>query len=284
MEDFSNWLNKKRESTEYIDSWKVRAMSGLFNIKEAERPTILPPLWHWLFFLETVPQNRIGGDGHPQKGDFLPPVPHPRRMFAGARTEFFCPLQLNKHASLVETVTDIQTKKGGALYIVTVRYEYFQENELCIREERDFVYLPAPTVIAVAETPSDELHHIESGHYQLDYDTDPTVLFRFSALTYNSHRIHYDADYAKQQEGYPQLVVHGPLTAMLSAECLRRHSSARIKKFSFRAQSPVYCGQKVRLRAKPETSSVPTESGKTLTVLAYKPDSSVAMTSNVELY
>ncbi|MCZ6830644.1 MAG: MaoC/PaaZ C-terminal domain-containing protein [Gammaproteobacteria bacterium] len=252
--EYGDWIGKQRRSRQMLDPWPVQALSALLDLPVPAPGQSLPGLWHWLYFLETAARSRIGADGHPCKGEFMPPVPNPRRMFAGARTHYHQALQIGAPTDLSETVLAIEDKPGkfGTMSIVSVGYEYRQEGALCVAEERDFIYLPAATARAAPIKLSDELLAIAATPWSLDIVTDPVLLMRFSALTFNSHRIHYDADYAREQEGYPALVVHGPLSAILLSELCRLHGNAELASFSFRAMNPVFVGQTLRLRGEPD--------------------------------
>lgn len=252
--DFDDWIGRERRSRATLDPWRVQALSAVLELPVEPPGQSLPGLWHWLYFLETAPRSRIGPDGHPLKGDFLPPVANPRRMFAGARTRYQQALQIGAPADLCERVSAIKEKPGkaGDMTIVTVTHEYRQDGVVCVSEERDFIYLPARLPGAAVAELAGELAVIDDAGWQLDLVTDPVQLMRFSALTFNSHRIHYDAPYAREQEGYPALVVHGPLTAILLSEMCRQHGGSEMASFSFRAMNPVFVGQVLRLRGEPD--------------------------------
>jgi 3-methylfumaryl-CoA hydratase len=252
--DFDDWIGRERRSRATLDPWRAQALSAVLDLPIEPPGQSLPGLWHWLYFLETAPRSRIGPDGHPLKGDFLPPVVNPRRMFAGARTAYQQALQIGAPAELCERVSSISEKPGkaGDMTIVTVTYEYRQDGVLCVSEERDFIYLPARPPGGAVEELTGELSPVDDASWQLDLDTDPVQLMRFSALTFNSHRIHYDAAYAREQEGYPALVVHGPLTAILLSEMCRQQAGAETAVFSFRALTPLFAGQTLRLRGEPD--------------------------------
>jgi 3-methylfumaryl-CoA hydratase len=251
--DLQQWLGRERVTEAVLDPWPVRALSAVLDLPLDAPVSELPGLWHWLYFLETAATSRIGPDGHPLKGDFLPPVPHPRRMFAGGRTRYHQSLRIGAPTQLLETVTAIKEKPNarGGLYIVSVGYHYRQDGALCVEEERDFIYLPAVTAPAATAAASKQLQPVAGAQWSLDVATDPVLLMRFSALTFNSHRIHYDLDYARQQEGYPDLVVHGPLSAILLSELVRLREPRTVSSFSFRALSPLFAGQTLRLRGDP---------------------------------
>lgn len=207
----------------------------------------LPTLWHWFYFLPRAPQQRLASDGHPERGGFLPPIPLPRRMFAGARLTIHRPLTLGVPATRTGTILSVSEKSGksGALAFVTVRYRFEQQGTLCIEEEQDIVYrepgapVPPPVARALPALPDEA--------WTRSIVPDTRLLFRFSALTYNAHRIHYDRPYAVQEEGYPGLVVHGPLIAVLLADLVSRHETRRIAAFSFRGLAPLFDFGAVRL-------------------------------------
>ncbi len=200
----------------------------------------LPLLWHWFYFLPRAPQASLGPDGHPQRGGFMPPISYPRRMFAGARLRLHQPLRLGLPAEREGRISDVTVKHGrsGALAFVTVDYRYHQAGQLCLEETQDIVYREPGQPVA-APTPV-ELPDVPPGAWSQRFHADSRLLFRFSALTFNAHRIHYDRPYAMSEEGYPGLVVHGPLTAILLLELLRQHSPRPVVGFQFRGLAPLF--------------------------------------------
>jgi len=200
----------------------------------------IPPAGHWLYFLPTVRQSGIGPDGHPLRGGFLPPVPLPRRMWAGSRIWFPLPLYAGQTLERHSRIANVRFKEGrtGPLVFVNVHHEIRAGEVIAIREEQDIVYrdLPAP-----GETVSPPVFAPEKADCSRRVMPDVVLLFRFSALTFNSHRIHYDRQYATEVEGYPGLVVHGPLIATLLLDLLRRHwPTANLTAFEFRALKPLF--------------------------------------------
>jgi 3-methylfumaryl-CoA hydratase len=211
----------------------------------------MPALWHWCYFLPRAAQQSLGDDGHPLLGGFMPPVPYPRRMFAGARVRFLAPLRIGIPAERHGEIRDVVLKTGrsGALAFVTVGYRIVQHGVVCVEEEQDIVYRePGPPV---APTIPVELPPLEINSWSRSITPDTRLLFRFSALTFNAHRIHYDRDYAINTEGYPGLVVHGPLTAMLLTSLASAHDPRRIASFSFRGLAPLFDGSPCRLVGTP---------------------------------
>lgn len=233
----------------------------------------LPVLWHWAFFLPTEPTADLGPDGHlhrrPEMAEF------PRRMFGAGRVRVRAPLRLDEPAERVSEVRSAALKEGssGRFWVVTVGHEVTQAGRVCIEEEKDFLLRalgrgsdPGPDRDDAPECAAD---WVESAV------PDPALLFRFSAITYNAHRIHYDRPYATQVEEYPDLVVHGPLTAILLASMAERRSGRRLGALSFRASAPLFVDRRIWL-----TGGV-TDSGATMT--AFRSDHAVAMTLDAEL-
>jgi len=200
----------------------------------------LPPLWHWFYFLATAAQSRLGTDGHPERGGFMPPIDLPRRMFAGSKMEIHQPLRLGQPAERHAEIRDVKLKSGrsGQLAFVTVDYRFIQTGKLCIEESQDIVYREpgAPIMAPEQIEPTDPGPKI----WHRTVTPDPRLLFRFSALTFNAHRIHYDRAYALEQEGYPGLIVHGPLNAMLLADLVHRNQPRAVNQFKFRGIAPLF--------------------------------------------
>jgi 3-methylfumaryl-CoA hydratase len=211
----------------------------------------LPPLWHWLAFLPTAPQRDLGPDGHPKQGGFLPPTHLPRRMFAGGRLDLPVPVAVGRRLHRTSQVTSVAEKDGrsGHLVFVEVTHQLASAGRPVIVEVQDLVYREAAA--GGTRGGGDPAADDGSWRWEEHLPTDPTVLFRFSALTYNAHRIHYDRAYATDVEGYPGLVVHGPLQAIALAELCRRHlPEHRVSAFSFRALRPAFDGPSLRLRGR----------------------------------
>jgi hydroxyacyl-ACP dehydratase HTD2-like protein with hotdog domain len=236
----------------------------------------VPPLWHWLYFLDRVPQADLGADGHPRDGSFLPPIPHRRRMFAGGRLDVTRPLRFGETVTRTSRIGAVVAKTGrqGEMLFVTVRHELQVGDDVCVVEEADLVYRSEDPDDAVPNNspahdsaPSDSPAHDSarsavaspepsSAPWQLSFCADPPALFRFSALTYNAHRIHYDLPYTQQVEHFPGLVVHGPLLALLLLELPRRNRPDRsVTGFDFRARRPIFAGQPVLFVGEPQVST-----------------------------
>ncbi len=222
---------------------------------ELDRGDALPPLWHWTYFLEGLPPAQLGRDGHPARGGFLPPVPLSNRMWAGGRVSFAAPVPLGAAMQKRSTVlrVDHKTGRSGELVFVTVRHEILVDGLTCIDEEHDIVYKSAgPSAPAAAAAQPAE----PAAPVRRELCPDSTQLFRYSALTFNGHRIHYDADYCRSVEGYDNLVVHGPLVATLLAGLAQELAGAALTRFEYRALSPVLLGQGLTLNAWPQAGRV----------------------------
>jgi len=276
-EDYARWIGQTEIVEDDISLAPALAAAATFDdtVTQLGQGTALPPLWHWFYFLPKAPQAMLGSDGHPRRGGFMPPIPYPRRMFAGARLRFHRPLVIGQPALREGVIRNVVQKSGrsGSLAFVTVGYRFRQHGEICIDEEQDIVYRePGPPVPAPQPI---ELPPVPEGAWSRIVAPDTRLLFRFSALTFNAHRIHYDRPYAMSEEGYPGLVVQGPLTATLLLELVRHNTARPIAGFSFRGQAPLFDLAPFRLVGMPSDGRVELES--------QGPDGSTAMTATVEL-
>lgn len=226
------WIGRTETHTDTLDARPAKLMQSIlpvsfgFGAGEA-----LPPLWNWLYFPTAAPLEALGRDGHPKKGGFLPPVSLPRRMWAGGRFEFSGDLCIGDSIVKQSKILKVAPKTGrtGALCFVTVEHRYTRDDQTIWREEHDIVYRDDPTPdqpAAKQVAPPD--------HFTDRETVQPSIvmLFRYSALTFNGHRIHYDRDYARGVEGYPDLVFHGPLTATFLADFAARKSEGRMTSFA----------------------------------------------------
>ena len=246
LSHLQTWQGKSDTLSDFLTAMPVAALSATLD-RDDPAPaagTALPPLWHWLYFLPHARQSEIGPDGHPQRGGFLPPVPLSRRMWAGGRLvwEPGNPLRVGDAARKVSRIESVTHKTGrsGEMIFALVRHEVHNERGLCLTEEHDIVYraAPQPGEKAAAPTAAET-----RATWRREIVPDDVLLFRYSALTFNGHRIHYDRQYVTQEEGYPGLIVHGPLIATLLTDLVRRHESrAVIERFSFRAVRPTFDG------------------------------------------
>lgn len=274
---YAEWIGRTEQVTDEMCLTPALAAAATFDDTHTvlEAGAALPLLWHWFYFLPRAPQSRLGEDGHPQRGDFLPPIPYPRRMFAGARLRLHRPLTLGRPARREGVIRNVTTKTGrsGSLAFVTIGYSFYQDETLCLEEEQDIVYrepgppIPPPTPVELPPPPE--------GAWTRTVAPDTRLLFRFSALTFNAHRIHYDRPYANNEEGYPGLVVHGPLTAILLLDLVRRNTDRPIIGFSFRSQAPLFDLAPFRLVGQPNGDRVALE--------AQGPDGKTAMSAEAQL-
>ncbi len=204
----------------------------------------LPPLWYWIFFLEGSPASQLGPDGHAARGGFLPPVPLPNRMWAGGRVAMEAPIPIGAAIDKRSQVLSVDLKQGrsGELVFVTVLHEVFVDGVRCIREEHDIVYkgVGSPDAAAPAGSPG-------YGEHQRTWLPDTLLLFRYSALTFNGHRIHYDADYCRTVEGYEHPVVHGPLVATMLAGFAQEVAGKPLRWFHYRGLCPASLGAPLSL-------------------------------------
>lgn len=272
-----DWIGKTETIEDDLSSFQARAAAAMLDIADVpiDAGAPLPPLWQWFYFLATVPQARLGGDGHPERGGFMPPVPLPRRMFAGSRMRFHRPLVIGRPATREGLIRDVVIKHGqsGELVFVTVGYVYRQAGEVCIEEEQDIVYREPGAAVAAPEPVA--LAPPAPQTWCRDMQADSRLLFRFSALTFNAHRIHYDRAYATQEEGYPGLIVHGPLTAVLLADLVRSNDARPILSFRFRGQAPLFDLSPFRLTGKPD--------GPRVELQACGPDGRTTLVATAEL-
>ncbi|HET6607030.1 MAG TPA: MaoC family dehydratase N-terminal domain-containing protein [Rhodopila sp.] len=236
-----SWIGKQETLYDQVTRFPIAALSATLDRDDAppQAGDALPPLWHWLYFLPTARQSILGPDGHPARGGFLPPVPLPRRMWAGGRFVFHKPLLVDQPITRVSTVSDVTIKQGrnGALCFVLVKHAVSGPDGLALEEEHDIVYRDNPT--SGEAPPAGKPVRTDDVWKREIVPSDP-MLFRYSALTFNSHRIHYDRRYVTEVEGYPGLIVHGPLIATLLMDLLRRNTDRTVKSFRFRAMSPLF--------------------------------------------
>ena len=238
------WIGSSETATDVITATPYAALSATLD-RPAERPpagTRLPALWHWLYFLPLCRQSEVGPDGHAMRGGFLPPVPLPRRMWAGSQLEFHRPLRVGDAVTRTSTIVDVAEKTGrtGLLVFCKVRHEIRRNDEpgVALTEFHDIVYREAPKPGDVAPPPQAAP---AKAAWEKKWVPDDVLLFRYSALTFNGHRIHYDRRYVTEVEGYPGLVVHGPLIATLLLDLLRRQlPEAEVARYEFRAVRPIF--------------------------------------------
>ncbi|MBO6827639.1 MAG: MaoC family dehydratase N-terminal domain-containing protein [Sneathiella sp.] len=249
--NLQDWVGNSEERREIIHQQSLDGFAALMD-QDVPAPTFVPPGVHWMYFLPTTKQSDLAIDGHSYKGGFLPPVDLPRRMWAGGRIRFFRPLQSGDCVDKTSTVTSVTEKEGrtGKLVFVTVDHKISDADGVYIEEETDIVFRDAPAEGAPVKAP--ELAPNDAEFEQI-ITPDPVMLFRYSALTYNGHRIHYDRDYVTGEEGYPGLLVHGPLIGTLLMKLASENMPGKsLKSFDFRNQNPIFdtapftlCGKKL---------------------------------------
>ena len=236
------WIGKTEVHTDEVTPTPMAALAATLD-RDDPFPRLsdpLPPFWHRLYFLPICRASQTGPDGHPKRGGFLPPVPLPRRMFAGARLQFHHPVRVGDKITQESRIVDVSHKSGrtGSLVFVLVRHEISNEIGVAITEEQDIVYRENPAPGSAPPAPQKAPEHAT---WTQEIRPDSVMLFRYSALIFVGHKIHYDWKYVTEVEGYPGLVVHGPLIATFLLELLKRNApGTSIAKFSFRAMSPLF--------------------------------------------
>jgi len=241
LERLRAWVGRTESRTDTVTAWPVAALSATLDRDDPEPKTgdELPPCWHWLYFLETVRASGLTPDGHPKRGGFLPPVQLPHRMWAGGRIEFLHPLRIGDAVRRDSEILSVEPKRGrsGDLVFVTVRHIVSAGGRAAVREEHDIVYREAakPGAGSPPGKPAPA-----RAQWRRSLVGDPVLLFRYSALIFNAHRIHYDLDYVREVEHYPGLLVHGPLQTTLLLDLCRRHEARPVKKLDYRALQPVF--------------------------------------------
>lgn len=234
--DLSVWIGRVEEARDQLSHNLVKRIAATLSESTPAAGEALPPLWHWAFFQEPVPEAGLGTDGHPARGGFLPPADNRNRMWVGGRLSFHEPLKVGAEVVRTSTILKVDEKHGrtGSLLFVTLRHDYLQDGRLALQEEQDIVYRePTPPKLSSTDA-------LPAGTWSEAVQPTPTLLFRYSAITFNGHRIHYDWPYVTEKEGYPGLVVHGPLIATLNLRAFcRANPQARLRRFSFRGQRPL---------------------------------------------
>ena len=242
-QDLRDWIGRRESAEDSCDPRRVADMAATLDLPAAPREgDRLPPGWHWVFFNPMARASELGPDGHPRRGGFLPPVALPRRMWAGGRLSFPAPLQVGERLRRYSEILSVEPKSGrsGAMVFVVVRHRIFSGDALAVEEEHDIVYREAPAPGAAAPAPAAPPAAAAAAPWTGRVVPDPVMLFRYSALTANGHRIHYDHPYATGVEGYPGLVFHGPLTATLLMALAERGLGRPLARFEFRNRAPLF--------------------------------------------
>lgn len=272
LAQLKDWVGRTQDIADVIAPDRVAAMAATLDLAAAPQPgDVLPPGWHWLFFNGAVRASELGADGHPERGGFLPPVPLPRRMWAGGRLAFPGAVRVGETVRRHSEIKSVDIKHGrsGQLVFVVVKHQISGSAGLAIEEEHDIVYRPAPEPGAAPPAPQPAPGDAK---WQKTIRPDPVLLFRYSALTFNGHRIHYDLPYVTKVEGYPGLVVHGPLTSTLMLELTRAEApQRRLIRYSYRGLSPLFDGAPYTVNGRPEAD------GNTVKLWAAGPRGELAM-------
>lgn len=279
LDHLRSWVGRREQVDDLIAPSRVAALAATLDRDDpAPLPgDALPPPWHWTLCVAAARQSALGPDGHPARGGFLPPVPLPRRMWAGGRLSFPQPLRVGEAVQRRSQVISVEHKSGrsGDLAFVLVRHEFHGAHGLAVTEEHDIVYRGLPSAVSLAPTlaaaPDDSA-------WQREIVPDDVLLFRYSALTFNGHRIHYDRRYVTEVEGYPGLIVHGPLIATLLLDLLRRNlPGAAIAAFEFKAHKPLFDIAPFSVHGLPEGD------GKTVRLWATDAEGWLAMSASASL-
>lgn len=279
LDKLKDWVGRTQATEDLAAPFPVRALAATFDADDPEPRSgdPLPPLWHWLYFLDAAPQSKIGADGHAERGDFLPPVPLPRRMWAGSRFSFDGePVRVGDAIGRTSEIKSVEPKSGstGSMVFVTVKHTISGPRGVSFVEEHDIVYREAAKP---GEQPKAPRPAPTDATWTRTIVPDPVLLFRFSALTFNGHRIHYDRSYTQQEEGYPGLVVHGPLIATLLLDLVRRHAPGRdLASFQFRAQRPTFDGHPMRV------NGAPSADGRSVRLWAQDTDAFLTMSASAD--
>lgn len=233
-ETFADWIGRRETRQDVVDRRRAEALAAALG-DAPPAGSAAPLLRHWLLFWDPKTPVDTGADGHARTGGFLPPMHGARRMWAGGEVEFVAPLMFDQPVQRASEIAAIEQKTGasGPLTFVTVRHELTQDGGLCVRERQDLVFRQPAPACAPRHTPAPQ-----AAAWRREITPDPVLLFRFSALTFNSHRIHYDRDYARDVEGYDGLVVHGPLQALLMLDLARANLATPVRRFSYRGAAP----------------------------------------------
>ena len=276
-QELQAWVGREEVQPDVLDPFPARGMAALLDrgpdgLREGDE---LPECWHWLYFKTATRQSELGPDGHARRGGFLPPIPLPRRMWAGGRFRFHAPLVLGERAERRSRILAVEEKSGGTgpLVRVTVLHTLSGARGVAVEEEQDLIYREAPRPDAPRPRTRPAPEDVQ---WRERFVPDPVILFRFSALTFNGHRIHYDHPYATREEGYPGLVVHGPLIALLLLEAAKRRTGLRPRSFQYRALSPLFDHRPFSLAGRTADAGGPTD------LWAVDPDGAVATQATVE--
>jgi len=262
LDHLKQWIGRSTEATDVITTQLTKGLRAtLFQeIGEPATGDVAPYTVHWCLGQPVFPQDQLGPDGHPSRGGFLPPVPLPRRMWAGGELQFIDPLRVGDLVTRTSTISDVTLKSGstGQLCFVSVEHSITTPRGLAIRERQDIVYrdMGGTPAAAPAKASAASDKAAPNAQHRETHVSDPVLLFRYSALTFNGHRIHYDRDYVTKVEGYPGLIFHGPLQAALLVEFAAKLKGKAPAKFSYRGVQPLFEGSEFSVNANPSGSGL----------------------------
>jgi len=276
LEKLKDWIGQKETAVDYVTVPSVHRLAATLD-RDDPMPKLgaaLPIGWHAILFPRVVRHSQIGPDGHPQRGDFLPPVPLPRRMFAGKRTTFLSELRVGDEVHRLSVIRDVNVKQGrsGQMVFVTVKTDISSPRGLAVTEEQDIVYRGEPDPNA----PPPPQPAPANAVWRRTVTPDAVMLFRYSALTFNGHRIHYDHRYVTGTEGYPDLVMNGGLTTLLAYELARARAASPIRSMSSRNVRALFVNRPIHFGGEPAAD------GKSAKLWAADPDGALALSAEAQ--
>lgn len=246
--DLGKWIGRKRIERDIVAPNQAMAMAATLDLdpNAFDKGAVLPEFWHWIYFMHSVRRSRLGEDGHELRGDFMPPVELPRRMWAGGRVRFLRSIVIGTAIDRTSEIISIDEKRGrsGPLVLTTVRHTIRDANGICVEEEQDIVYCEIPKS---DESPRHEVNLPADAQWRETFLPDAVTLFRYSALMFNAHRIHFDYLFTTDVEGYRGLLVHGPLTATLLLEAAKRNVQRDLASFRYRGLAPLFNDELITL-------------------------------------
>ena len=277
LEKLKEWIGQKESAVDYVTVPAVHRLAATLD-RDDPMPRAGDPLpigWHAILFPRVVRHSQIGADGHPERGDFLPPVPLPRRMFAGKRTTFAQDLRVGDEVRRESTIAAVTVKQGrsGQMVFVTVKTDIFSSRGLAISEEQDIVYRAEPDPNAPPPAPQPAP---ATAAWKNTVTPDPVMLFRYSALTFNGHRIHYDHRYVTGTEGYPDLVMNGGLTTLLVYELARANAKTPIRNMASRNVRALFVNRPIHFGGEPAAD------GRSAKLWAADRDGALALTAEAQ--
>jgi 3-methylfumaryl-CoA hydratase len=255
IDGYRSYVGRKVTDVDFIDDRIVVQFSATFDVPMPDH--LLPHMWHYGLFTPSTPTAKLDTDGHPRRGDFMPPVKLPRRMFAGSTLKFLAPLKIGQKVSRTAEIASVEHRLGrtGHLVFVGAASRLSQEDRLCVEELQTIVYREASATKMPPVKPA-SINHAATNEVATAWRPTATQLFRYSAITFNSHRIHYEERYATDVEGYPDLVVHAPLIATQLCKFAEQIAPRRILQFTFRGEAPCFVNQELKLIAQLSQNSV----------------------------